>query len=389
MPPPTLQSFLDAAEENFKSQNLEEAIKQANMARDYVDQFLIAYSLHVISQIKTNGVQDWYAILGILDCKADAETIKKAYKRLALKLHPDKNNSAAAADAFKLVSEAWRVLSEPSSRQIYDQKRGSGRPPKRPWHEKDEQEKEAASNSSKRPTSSEQMPPNNGARAGGTQSNTIVPNSQAPSYGASNNQAPPNSSGPGNWGGGTNSQYQAPPYGASYNQAPPNFTSGPDNNGGGGTNSHNQAPLYGASYNQVVQDLEEEKDRIVHRLHIIKLHHIIVRRGQQIAVARGLQITRLLQIILLQEQQHQDAMQMLQIEISKILLDQQVRVVQLQIIKLHPGIILQEQQEQGGIVKFHPFLQQQDQQWVVMAEVLGFGRGQVAQAYALPATVRV
>ncbi|XWS17568.1 hypothetical protein CRYUN_Cryun33cG0078400 [Craigia yunnanensis] len=59
--------------------------------------------------MKINGVYDWYTIIGIEDCKADAEAIKNAYRKLALKIHPDKNSSAAAEDAFKLVSEAGPV----------------------------------------------------------------------------------------------------------------------------------------------------------------------------------------------------------------------------------------------------------------------------------------
>jgi molecular chaperone DnaJ len=65
--------------------------------------------------------QDYYEILGI---KRDAkpEEIKKAYRRLARKYHPDVNpNDKSAEERFKLTTEAHDVLSDPKKRKVYDQ----------------------------------------------------------------------------------------------------------------------------------------------------------------------------------------------------------------------------------------------------------------------------
>ncbi len=64
---------------------------------------------------------DYYSVLEV-DRSADGEAIRKAYRKLALKWHPDKNpdNKEEAENRFKLVSEAYEVLSDPSKREIYD-----------------------------------------------------------------------------------------------------------------------------------------------------------------------------------------------------------------------------------------------------------------------------
>ena len=63
---------------------------------------------------------DYYKVLGI-DKTASAAEIKKVYRKLALKYHPDKNNGDKASEAkFKGISEAYAVLSDEQKRQQYD-----------------------------------------------------------------------------------------------------------------------------------------------------------------------------------------------------------------------------------------------------------------------------
>lgn len=65
--------------------------------------------------------QDLYAVLGVAK-GADAETIKKAYRKLAQQLHPDKNPGKADVEArFKAVNQAYNVLSDPKKRKLYDE----------------------------------------------------------------------------------------------------------------------------------------------------------------------------------------------------------------------------------------------------------------------------
>lgn len=65
--------------------------------------------------------KDYYQILGIGKTSTEAE-IKKQFRKLALKYHPDKNpGDKAAEEKFKEISEAYEVLSDPEKRQKYDQ----------------------------------------------------------------------------------------------------------------------------------------------------------------------------------------------------------------------------------------------------------------------------
>eukprot|EP00300_Choanocystis_sp_HF-7_P008421 c15894_g1_i2.p1 GENE.c15894_g1_i2~~c15894_g1_i2.p1 ORF type:complete len:165 (-),score=29.69 c15894_g1_i2:421-915(-) len=63
---------------------------------------------------------DYYSVLGVSRDASDAE-IKKGYRRVALKTHPDKNpDDPRAAEKFGRVSEAYEVLTNPSQRAVYN-----------------------------------------------------------------------------------------------------------------------------------------------------------------------------------------------------------------------------------------------------------------------------
>ncbi|EER01683.1 heat shock protein DnaJ, putative, partial [Perkinsus marinus ATCC 50983] len=66
--------------------------------------------------------KDYYRVLGV-DRSAGNQEIKKAYRKQALRWHPDKNpdNRETAEHKFRDIAEAFDVLSDPKKKQIYDQ----------------------------------------------------------------------------------------------------------------------------------------------------------------------------------------------------------------------------------------------------------------------------
>ena len=62
--------------------------------------------------------KDYYSALGIQKSASEDE-IKKAYRKQALRYHPDKNKAPEAEDKFKEIAEAYDVLSDPKKKDIY------------------------------------------------------------------------------------------------------------------------------------------------------------------------------------------------------------------------------------------------------------------------------
>ncbi|GER26791.1 DNAJ heat shock N-terminal domain-containing family protein [Striga asiatica] len=118
--------FKTLAEENFTSGDLKSALKHANRARklhpslDGLPEMITAFEiLHAAAADDQISSPDYYRILQV-ERFSHPNTIKKQYKKLALSLHPDKNPSPSSAEAFKLVGEASRVLSDKIRRKEYD-----------------------------------------------------------------------------------------------------------------------------------------------------------------------------------------------------------------------------------------------------------------------------
>ncbi|CAN6611279.1 hypothetical protein TRVA0_004S03862 [Trichomonascus vanleenenianus] len=73
-----------------------------------------------VNRVRSCAIADYYAILDIEKPSSEVE-IRKSYRKLALIMHPDKNSAPGADEAFKLVSKAFQVLSDPDKKRIFDQ----------------------------------------------------------------------------------------------------------------------------------------------------------------------------------------------------------------------------------------------------------------------------
>ncbi|XP_071693416.1 uncharacterized protein [Rutidosis leptorrhynchoides] len=114
------------AEQAYTCSDLKLALKYTNRAHrlcptlDGVTQLLTAFKIITVAST-TDSIPHWYEILEV-EPFCHINLIKKQYKKLALILHPDKNTSPASEDAFKLVNEAFSVMSDKIRRKEYDMK---------------------------------------------------------------------------------------------------------------------------------------------------------------------------------------------------------------------------------------------------------------------------
>ncbi|KAE8280678.1 DnaJ-like protein subfamily B member 12 [Larimichthys crocea] len=93
-----------------------------------------AEQLEAVRKIKS--CKDYYQILGV-EKTASEEDLKKAYRKLALKFHPDKNHAPGATEAFKAIGNAYAVLSNTEKRRQYDQYGEERTHPSRHRHHRD------------------------------------------------------------------------------------------------------------------------------------------------------------------------------------------------------------------------------------------------------------
>ncbi|XP_050228416.1 uncharacterized protein LOC126677700 [Mercurialis annua] len=113
------------AESNYKDSHLKTALKYAKKAHklspnlEGLSSMLTSFKILRAGAANSDDFRDWYKVLQV-EPFSHANTIKKQYKKLALVLHPDKNPFLGCEDAFKLVGEGFRVLSDKIRRKEYD-----------------------------------------------------------------------------------------------------------------------------------------------------------------------------------------------------------------------------------------------------------------------------
>ena len=84
------------------------------------DQLIAVADTLLAGESRINNQPDWYAILQLARRTNSLELVATQYRRLALLLNPQANRFPFADQAFRLVSDAWAVLSNPSTKSFYD-----------------------------------------------------------------------------------------------------------------------------------------------------------------------------------------------------------------------------------------------------------------------------
>ncbi|KAK9146953.1 hypothetical protein Sjap_006856 [Stephania japonica] len=112
-PPSSIEEKYEGQRAAGDSGNLNGVEGCRNGERAYSDE-----NVKLVNEIKRT--RDYYAILG-MEKSCSVEEIRRAYKKLSLKVHPDKNKAPGSEEAFKKVCKAFKCLSEEESRRNYDQ----------------------------------------------------------------------------------------------------------------------------------------------------------------------------------------------------------------------------------------------------------------------------
>ncbi|KAJ0653392.1 putative DnaJ domain, Chaperone J-domain superfamily [Helianthus annuus] len=122
------ERLLGIAEKLLQSKDLNGSRDFAHLAQetepllDGSDQILAVVDVLLAAEKQIHNQPNWYAVLQLDGRQNDDELIKRQYRKLALLLHPDKNKFPFADSAFKLVADAWAVVSDPERKSAYDSK---------------------------------------------------------------------------------------------------------------------------------------------------------------------------------------------------------------------------------------------------------------------------
>lgn len=101
---------------------LVEKLSRSKSTVEGLEQLQVVLEVHEVVKSRQADVIDYYAILQLPPLCDDESTIKKAFRRMALLLHPDKNKTAGADEAFKHVKAAHECLSDNQQKEDYDAK---------------------------------------------------------------------------------------------------------------------------------------------------------------------------------------------------------------------------------------------------------------------------
>ncbi|XP_064633473.1 dnaJ homolog subfamily B member 14-like isoform X2 [Lineus longissimus] len=102
----------DKSEKDSTANHTSPGDKSHKVEKNYTQDQLVAVR-------KIKKCKDYYEVLGVAR-DATEDDLKKAYKKLALKFHPDKNKAPGSSDAFKAIGNAFSVLSDTEKRRRYD-----------------------------------------------------------------------------------------------------------------------------------------------------------------------------------------------------------------------------------------------------------------------------